>query len=137
MRMPADVARLLSQASADSLSSVLSTLHRVESRDWKLSEAASIHFLRNLTLEGIEPFLKYHLYRAGLQPDISFGGFNTPRQDLLNPDWRRRPQTDLLVLALTLEEFAPSSRLPGWDAHQTGRDLPPLFELAHHRPPPL
>ncbi len=133
MRISAELERVLSQASADSLSSVLSTLHRVENRDWKLSEAASIHFLRNLTLEGIEPFLKYHLYRAALQPRISFGGFNTPRQDLLNPEWEsRRTQTDLLVLALTLEEFAPSSRLPGWDAHQTGRELRELFELAHH-----
>lgn len=134
MRISAELERVLSQASADSLSSVLSTLHRVENRDWKLSDSASIHFLRNLTVEGIEPFLKYHLYRAALKPSISFGGFNTPRQDLLSPEWeKRRAHTDLLVLALTLEELAPSSRLPGWDDQETGKELRALLELANQR----
>src|SRR5258708_29679147 len=71
--------------------------------------------------------------RACLQPRLSDGGLVAQRQVLHKPEWEKRStQTDLLVLALTLEEFAPSSRLPGWDAHQTGRELRELFELAHH-----
>jgi len=134
MRISAELERVLSEASAERLPSVLSALHRVEKEDWGLSESASVHFSRNFTVEGIEPFLKYHLYRTALRPSVSFGGYNTVRQDLVSPDWeRRRTRTDLLVLALTLEDFAPSSRLPEWDAQQTTKELRALFEFAHQR----
>ena len=33
-------------------------------------------FLRNVTLEGIEPYLRYHMLTTGMRPDLVFGGYD-------------------------------------------------------------
>jgi len=42
MRISAELERVLSEASAERLPSVLSALHRVEKEDWGFSEVAAV-----------------------------------------------------------------------------------------------
>ncbi|MGB8275233.1 MAG: HAD-IIIC family phosphatase, partial [Alphaproteobacteria bacterium] len=83
--------------------------------------------------ETIEPFLKLHLYRAGLRPAIRFGGYDTIRQDVVGPDsiLAAAPGPDLVVLALVLDRLDPGHLRPGWTAdHAMGEVKALLGALA-------
>lgn len=85
-------------------------------------------FLRNVTLEGIEPYLRYHMLTLGLRADLIFGGYGSMRQDLMlsdSPLVKCRP--DLLVTAIMLEELDPRYGLPGWDASRAREELHDIF----------
>ena len=54
---------------------------------WEAANASAepfrIKFFRNYSAEFIEPFLKYHFARRGLRCEITFGGFDSFQQDIL------------------------------------------------------
>lgn len=86
-------------------------------------------FLRNITLEGIEPYLRYHMLRMGLRPDLIFGGYGSMRQDLTLPDSPLvKHCPDILVTAFMLEELDPRYGLPGWNAAHSREELSTIFE---------
>ncbi|MGB8275822.1 MAG: hypothetical protein WCF16_11225, partial [Alphaproteobacteria bacterium] len=94
---------------------------------------ANVVVLRNFTLETIEPFLKLHLYRAGLGPAVRFGGYDTIRQDVIGPDsiLSAAPVPDVVVLALVLDRLDPGHLRPGWTAdHAMGEVKALLGSLA-------
>src|SRR5690348_10751857 len=86
-------------------------------------------FLRNVTLEGIEPYLRYHMLTIGVRPELVFGGYGSIQQDLLSPD---SPLTisppDMLVSALMLEELDRSFGLPGWEPPSVRQQLQTIFD---------
>lgn len=85
-------------------------------------------FLRNITLEGIEPYLRYHMLAIGMRPALVFGGYGSLRQDLVSPDSvlvECRP--NILVTAFMLEELDSSYGLPGWDASRSQEELSAIF----------
>ena len=87
-------------------------------------------FLRNVTLEGIEPYLRYHMLMAGIRPNLVFGGYGSMRQDLMLPDSplvRCRP--DMLITAFMLEELDARYGLPGWDASHARKELGEIFDI--------
>lgn len=87
-------------------------------------------FLRNVTLEGIEPYLRYHMLMAGMRMDLVFGGYGSMRQDLMLSDAplvRLRP--DMLVTAFMLEELDTRYGLPGWDAASAREELGKVFDI--------
>jgi hypothetical protein len=68
--------------------------------------------LRNITVEGLDTFLKYHLYGGNIWPEIAFGGYGTMMQDVLAEDGLlQRKDADLVVLSLALDEL--TARLAG------------------------
>ncbi|SFO29857.1 HAD-superfamily phosphatase, subfamily IIIC/FkbH-like domain-containing protein [Nitrosospira briensis] len=86
-------------------------------------------FLRNITLEGIEPYLRYHMLRMGLRPDLIFGGYGSMRQDLMLPDSPLvKHCPDILVTALMLEELDPRYGLPGWNSAHSREELNSIFD---------
>ena len=86
-------------------------------------------FLRNVTLEGIEPYLRYHMLTAGIRPDLVFGGYGSMRQDLMLPDSPLvKYGPDMLVTAFMLEELDPRYGMPGWNASHARKELSAVFD---------
>ncbi|MFQ6023271.1 MAG: HAD-IIIC family phosphatase [Acidiferrobacterales bacterium] len=121
--------QVLDGASPDKLPSLLSAVNRADATDLGLETAASIHFLRNYTIELIEPFLKYYLYKEEIKPFIVFGGYNTFRQELLDEDSHVHQKPDLIVLSLMLDQLDPSYGTRTWTAEKTKEHVQELFEL--------
>lgn len=95
---------------------------------------ASIVFARNITIEGIEPYLKYALLTSGVKPMVTFGGYDLVRQEIGSPASAvSRAKPAIMVLALALEHLDPAFGLPGWTAGKVQRDLEELFDfVARH-----
>ena len=108
---------------------LIAEVDRLEEAASALSLEASLVFLRNVTMEGIEPFLKYRLLKSGIRPRLTFGGYGSVRQDLVGP---QSPvvmaKPDILVLCLMLEELDPSYGLPGWNGMRAREELEDLFD---------
>lgn len=106
------------------LPSLISAVDGADLSQNSYDQTAQINFLRNFSIEPIEPFLKYHLYQAGIKPQIVFGDYDNVEQEILNPDshlYKSAP--DVIVLSLMLDQFDPGNRNPGWRADETREKL--------------
>ncbi len=116
------------QTLPNALSNVISDADKMEKRLPPEARLFRIGFLRNITLEGIEPYLRYRLLTEGVRPQFIFSGYGTLKQDLImetSPLKRETPE--LLVTALMLEELDPSYGLPGWTAERSKTVLEDVF----------
>ena len=127
-----EVRALLHGVEVEHWPSLLSAVDRADKWAGELPQQARIHFLRNFTVEGVEPFLKYHLYPAGIRPVVSFGEYGAFQQEMLDLQSPvNRGDVDLAVLSLVLEDFSPGYGAVGWDADEAaGRLESTLDELA-------
>jgi FkbH-like protein len=93
----------------------------------ELNESAPIiriGFLRNITIEGIEPYLRFRLLSDGFKPSLWFGGYGSMIQDVLQPNSRLREHSvDILITAIMLEELDPDYGLPKWTAKRAREEL--------------
>ncbi|MBC7543475.1 MAG: HAD-IIIC family phosphatase [Candidatus Sericytochromatia bacterium] len=72
---------------------------------WKAE--GSVYVLRNVTVEGLAPFIKLPAYRQNLRLNVTFSDYDTYQQDLLDPASRfHESRHDLVVLALWLDTLA-------------------------------
>lgn len=91
---------------------------------------ASVAFARNVTIEGIEPYLKYALLASGVRPAVTFGGYDLVRQDVSSPDSAlSKAKPAVVVLALALEHLDPQFGCPGWSALKVQHSLEDLFDF--------
>lgn len=86
----------------------------------------TVTFLRNFTIEGVEPFLTFHCLGNRVRPVITFGGYDTMQQELIE----NKPPVDIIVLALLLEQFDPAYGESGWRAFGVIDRLRTLFQSA-------
>ncbi len=114
---------------ASALSDVIAATNTLETALPPSAPAFNFGFLRNVTLEGIEPYLRYRMLTDGVRPKIVYGGYGSLRQDLLLPDSPLTGgHTDLMVTAIMLEELVPHYGLPGWTSSQARDELESIFE---------
>lgn len=88
----------------------------------------SLAFLRNFTVEGIEPFIRYHCLSAGLNARVTFGNYDMVHQEILDPSshlYRSAP--DIVVAALYLDTYLPDGWRGDWDADEVMSGLAGLF----------
>ncbi len=91
----------------------------------------SVVFLRNFTIEGAEPFLKFHLHKSRIRPTIAFGKFDTIRQELMDgSSVVHTAKPEIVVLALMLPILDASYGNVGWRADVAIREVEGLFDLA-------
>ncbi len=124
----------ISTPAVSDLNTLYATVSRMEREGEGLADHASVFFLRNVTIEGIEAFLKYYLYGNGIRPVIAFGGYGTMTQDVLaddSPVFRAAPE--VIVVCLMLEEFDPAYGKPGWRCDAARDRLEALFDLLASR----
>ncbi len=46
--------------------------------------SVAFNFLRNFTIEGIEPFIQFHCLSGGLKPKIIFGNYDTAHPEVFD-----------------------------------------------------
>ena len=110
------------------LSDVIATADAMEARLADDAPSFRVGFLRNITIEGIEPYLRSRLLADGVRPELVYGGYGSLRQDLLNADSAlRKEEVDLLVSSLTIEEIDPAYGLPSWTADRARNELHDLL----------
>ena len=124
----------LTTAATNDLNALFSTVGRIEREGLRFDHAVQVVFLRNITVEGLDTFLKYHLYASNVRPEIAFGGYGTMMQDVLAEDGLlQRKDADLVVLSLALDELDPAHGTPGWRAEGAQAAVKDLFELLESR----
>ncbi len=109
---------------------MLDFINKSAAANHSTSPIIRIHWLRNFSVEGVEPFLKYHLYRAGFNPAIVFGNYDTIRQEILDSSshlYQHSPHA--IVLALYLEQLAVDSFSPSWDYNQLIEELQSIYTM--------
>ena len=75
--------------------------------DWEKTSKVNIAFLRNITLEPIQPFIRYYLGQVDLDANFHFCDFDNFLQPVLDSDsslYQFNP--DFIVISLKLEYFA-------------------------------
>ena len=86
--------------------------------------------LRQITVEGLDTYLKHHLHARGLRVVVEFGGYGTQVSDVLAADGAvARLQPQLIVLALALEELDPRYGNPGWQCEPAQAEVTSLLAL--------
>src|SRR5258706_10081836 len=116
------------------LNALFPTVSRIERERTSFEHTVRIAFLRNITIEGLETFLKFQLYASSIRPEVAFGGYGTMMQDVLADDGLlQRKENDLVVLSLMLEELDPAYATPGWRAEAILPELKNLLELLETR----
>jgi FkbH-like protein len=119
---------LLQHEAARQLASLVAAVEAAEAVDLPWQKRIRIHFLRNFTIEPQEPYLRLRLLRRDIQAQISYGGYDTMHQELLDPGsdlHRTRP--DLVVVSLLPEILDRTSVTAGWRADQALARLDDLF----------
>lgn len=125
---------VLTRPAAVDLKAILSAVSRIEREVTHFDHEIRIVVLRNVTVEGLGAFLKYHLYSSAIGAKIAFGGYGTMMQDVLAGDGLlAHGEADLIVLSLTLDEIDASYGTPGWRANDVQAELKNLFELLETR----
>jgi len=120
----------LPTSATDNLGSLFSALNRVENEVRQFDAMVQVEVIRNITIEGLDAFLKYHLYASSIRPEIAFGGYGTMVQEVLAEDGAlQRKETDLIVSCLALDELDPAYGAPNWRPDAARNTLCTLFEL--------
>lgn len=128
------VRSMLRRTLPDGLLSVLSAVEQIEKTGAQFEQTARVFFLRNFTIEGIDPFLKYHLYSADIRPEIAFGNYDVIHQEILDSrSYLHKKGADMIVLALMLEGLAPDYLKPGWSSQAVADAVRQLFGIIEER----
>ena len=93
-------------------------------------EDISMIFLRNFTVDGIDPFLKLYLYNSGIHPNIAYGQYDNMNQEIIDKSsilYAGKPH--IIVLSLILEHLDQDFLNPGWNKQQAQDRLIGLFDL--------
>ena len=111
------------------IDTLVAAVDRAESAGMEYSESISIHFLRNFTVEPIEPYLKFHVLREAIEPTISYGGYETVMQELLDPKSSLHVGSpELIVLSLELTMLDQKYAEPDWSADQAIDRLQEMYD---------
>lgn len=109
------LAEILATATTEKLSSLLAAVQRADACDVQPEIGGKVYFLRNYTLELIEPYVKYYLYKQQLRPQIAYSGYGTAQQEILQTNSPLHQfEPDVIVLTLMLELLDPTFGKAGW-----------------------
>jgi FkbH-like protein len=90
---------------------VLEKVKELESDSTSFTQNIKISILRNHTLDGITPYLKFYFYSSGINLDLSFGEYNNIVQESINSDSLAYQSNDIVVISLSLFEWSSKSGL--------------------------
>jgi FkbH-like protein len=91
-------------ARADTYALKVQGVRALETQMNEWTAKVSVRFLRNYTIESIEPLLRFECARSRIAADVSFSDFDTFQQEVLDPSSATRTGSyDLVVLSLWLD----------------------------------
>lgn len=89
------------------LTDLISQVREFEKTDY-YEQSIKIYFLRNFTIEMIEPYLKFNLYSNGIKPEVIFGEYDVINQELLDPHSNlHKVNPKIIILAMFMDNFVP------------------------------
>ena len=89
------------------LTDIIPQVREFENTDY-YEQSTKIYFLRNFTIEMIEPYLKYNLYSNGIKPEVIFGEYDVINQELLDPQSNlHKVNPEIIILAMFMDNFVP------------------------------
>ena len=117
-----------------SLSDMLGAINSAELSGDSSGIPVTFNFLRNFTIEGIEPYIQYHCLLSGLKPAITYGNYDMVHQDVLDSSSHLYSSSpDIIVTALYLDTYLPYGWRAGWNADEAMISLAGLFaEIAQN-----
>lgn len=81
--------------------SVMGFISQYEKKHSSFDHVVKMHFLRNFTIEPIEPFIKFHFYRSHIKPIVSYSNYDGIKQEILEKNSQLTTiKPDLIVLSL-------------------------------------
>ena len=102
-------------STAPSYSDIFAEVSSQEPHAATFKDVVRVLVLRNITVEGLDTYLKHQLYQRGIRAELTFGGYGAMAQDTLADDGLVASfAPDLVVLAITLDELDPDYGAPGW-----------------------
>lgn len=106
------------------LAEIFGFIKSIEASDDKFSIPVRIGFLRNFTVDGIEPYLKYRCLKDGLRPNIIFGNYDMVSQDILDKRSKiHENKPEIIILALNLETILSDKYRSNWNALEVFEEL--------------
>jgi FkbH-like protein len=132
--------KLLPDTALQRIDNLIAALDHADEVGFDYSDVATVHFLRNFTIEPIEPYLKFHIIRDALQPDITFGGYDSALQEILGDDSALRGgdgSADIIVVALDLSALDTAFGEPGWSADQAIERTQQVFDAIREHTPAI
>lgn len=118
----------ISTTKAERLSEIMDAINSIELSDDNTGIPVQLSVLRNFTVEGIEPLLKYRCLTSGLRPNIVFGNYDMVRQEILDTTshlYTTAP--DIIVTALYLETYLSDGWHSGWNSAEVMNNLAELY----------
>lgn len=101
-----------------------------DSNEMFQNKKLKINFLRNYTIENIEPYLEYAIYSLGFLPEITFGSYNNIVQEVLNKDSHIYVQEpDIIVLSWILDEIIHDYEICEWNVDTEWNKILQILEV--------
>ena len=124
--MPINIKKKIHKTNHTTLSDIIETL-RIAETSPSISDMPflKVLILRNYTAELIEPYLRWHLLKRGINSKITFSGFATAHQEALSLSF---DSADLIVLSLSLDTFEPDWEISSTSLRGTKSRLMTLIE---------
>jgi FkbH-like protein len=79
----------------------------LDTADVSNNPVLNIAILRNITVEGLTPYLRYLAIQMGFRASISYGGFDNVLQDAIGNDDLLNHNTDCIMIFTKLETLSP------------------------------
>ncbi len=123
-----ELEKILNNVSLDKSASLISAIDKADQLKEGFDVTLKIGVLRNYTIEGIEPYLKYHLYKSGIKAEVHFGNYDMILQEVMDPESHfSKNKPDLIILSLKLESFLPDYETGNWNFHDVRGQLSELL----------
>lgn len=136
--MTEDLKRALIQSLANAqtsrITTLLATIQHADKNSSCLEISGSVYFLRNYTIEPIEPFLKLLLYKQEIKPQLKYSGYGAIQQEILDDSsslYASKP--DVVVLSLMLDQLDPACERADWSASNATEIVEQILSLLAER----
>lgn len=124
------VAQIFASTSPEKFITLVAAVQQADAADFQLDTTGKVYFLRNFTIELIEPYVKYYLYKQQIKPRIAYSGYGTAQQELLDRDSSlHKFEPDAIVLTLILDLLDPTFGKSGWTGDKARQEIESLLNL--------
>ena len=96
-----EIVDILKEVDPNNFGLMMNALNKAENLAIDPTKKIKISFLRNVTIEPIEPYLKFHMYKACFKLECIFGDYDTVEQEVLSDAYLiSEHQPDIIVWSL-------------------------------------
>jgi FkbH-like protein len=116
----------------ETLSDMLGVINRTDALHDHSITSVKIYVLRNFTIEGLEPYIKYKFFQSGFNSDVVYGNYDSITQEIIDDSSALyKSEPDLIVISLYLETYLSGTWRSNWNSVDVFDGLKAIYvELA-------